>query len=68
MPSPRVRKLVCGKPYSLLLGPMARVRRRVSVNLKDHAGGGSLLAAVLQSNPSMRGILFDLPQVVDGVL
>jgi hypothetical protein len=35
--------------------------------LVDVAGGhGSLLAAVLKANPSLRGILFDLPQVVEG--
>ena len=36
--------------------------------LVDAGGGhGRLLASVLQAYPSMRGILFDLPQVVDSV-
>lgn len=30
------------------------------------AGHGSLLAAVLKANPSLKGIAFDLPQVVEG--
>ena len=35
--------------------------------LVDIAGGhGSLIAALLKSNPGMRGILFDLPDVVEG--
>jgi hypothetical protein len=35
--------------------------------LADVAGGhGSLLAAVLAKHPAMRGILFDLPEVVEG--
>jgi len=33
--------------------------------LVDVAGGmGSLLAAILEANPSMRGVLFDLPHVI----
>jgi hypothetical protein len=35
--------------------------------LVDVGGGhGTLLAAVLKANPAMRGVLFDLPSVVDG--
>jgi hypothetical protein len=35
--------------------------------LVDVAGGhGALLSAILQKNPTMRGILFDLPRVIDG--
>jgi hypothetical protein len=35
--------------------------------LVDIAGGqGGLLAALLKANPEMKGILFDLPDVVDG--
>ncbi|HZH30097.1 MAG TPA: methyltransferase [Pyrinomonadaceae bacterium] len=35
--------------------------------LADIAGGhGSLLAAVLRANPHLRGLLFDMPQVVAG--
>jgi ubiquinone/menaquinone biosynthesis C-methylase UbiE len=33
----------------------------------DIAGGhGSLLAAILRGNPHLQGILFDLPQVIEG--
>jgi hypothetical protein len=35
--------------------------------LADIAGGhGSLLAAILRANPHMRGLLFDVPQVIAG--
>jgi predicted transcriptional regulator len=35
--------------------------------LADIAGGhGSLLAAILRANPRMRGLLFDVPQVIAG--
>lgn len=35
--------------------------------LVDVAGGhGSLLTAILEANPSLRGILFDLPHVLEG--
>jgi SAM-dependent methyltransferase len=35
--------------------------------LVDVAGGhGSLLAAILKANPGLRGVLFDLPSVVEG--
>ncbi|MBL8797823.1 MAG: methyltransferase [Planctomycetia bacterium] len=35
--------------------------------LVDVAGGhGSLLAAILQAYPAMRGVLFDMPTVIDG--
>jgi SAM-dependent methyltransferase len=35
--------------------------------LVDIAGGhGRLLAEILAANPSMRGVLFDLPQVIEG--
>jgi hypothetical protein len=35
--------------------------------LADIAGGhGSLLAAILRANPQMRGLLFDVPQVIAG--
>jgi hypothetical protein len=35
--------------------------------LVDVAGGhGSLLAAILKANPQMRGVLFDMPTVIDG--
>lgn len=35
--------------------------------LVDIAGGhGRLLTAVLEANPSMRGVLFDLPHVIEG--
>lgn len=35
--------------------------------LADIAGGhGSLLAAILRANPHMRGLLFDMPQVITG--
>ena len=37
--------------------------------LVDVAGGhGRLIAALLKANPEMRGILFDLPRVVEGAL
>ena len=37
--------------------------------LVDVAGGhGQLIAALLKANPAMRGILFDLPRVVEGAL
>jgi hypothetical protein len=36
-------------------------------HLVDVAGGhGSLLAAILQANPNMKGTLFDLPHVIEG--
>ena len=37
--------------------------------LIDIAGGhGRLLAGVLEANPSMRGVLFDLPHVIEGAV
>jgi hypothetical protein len=56
-----------GNLSALAAGELVRVYDFSSVRTVADVGGahGVLLAAVLQANPAARGILFDLPHVID---
>lgn len=50
------------EPAVLAAYDFAGIRKLIDVG----GGHGSLLCAILQKNPAMQGVVFDLPQVVDG--